>query len=92
MSHPLAFKPHADAEEYAKTLSGSIEGKNSRSCQIISLVLTVNTNSDLTPTSTVLLVGATVNSLGGEFLRVVAPYAKTIWVAGRSSERQVQGS
>lgn len=35
----------------------------------------------------VLLVGATVGSLGAEFLRVVAPYAKTVWVAGRSPER-----
>lgn len=32
----------------------------------------------------VLLVGATVKSLGGEFLRNIAPYAKTIWVAGRT--------
>lgn len=37
----------------------------------------------------VLLVGATVKSLGGEFLRVIAPYAKNIWVAGRSPERCV---
>lgn len=35
----------------------------------------------------VFLVGATINSLGGEFFRVIAPYAKNIWVAGRSKER-----
>lgn len=63
MSHPFAFKPHGEAEEYAKSLSSSIEGKN------------------------VLLVGATIKSLGAEFLRVIVPYAKTIWVAGRNKER-----
>lgn len=35
----------------------------------------------------VLLVGATVKSLGAEFLRVIAPYAKNIWVLGRTVER-----
>lgn len=28
MPHPFAFKPHAEAEQYAKSLSNSIEGKN----------------------------------------------------------------
>lgn len=35
MPHPLAFKPHAEAEEYAKNLSANIEGKNGELNQLV---------------------------------------------------------
>ncbi|KAF8303426.1 NAD(P)-binding protein [Clavulina sp. PMI_390] len=38
----------------------------------------------------ILLVGATVGSLGGEFLRVIAPYAKAIWFLSHTKARMQQ--
>ncbi|KAF8303424.1 NAD(P)-binding protein [Clavulina sp. PMI_390] len=35
----------------------------------------------------IVLVGATVGSLGGEFLRVIAPYPKAIWILSRTKAK-----
>ena len=35
----------------------------------------------------VVITGATLNSLGGEFAQVIAPYAENIWVLGRSEAK-----
>lgn len=35
----------------------------------------------------IFITGSTVGSLGGDFVKAVAPYADTIWIAGRSQER-----
>lgn len=76
------WNEHTTGEEIAKELQDNIKGKNGasfliavRRCFVEMLIIAM---------FTVLLVGATVNSLGGEFLRNIAPYAKTIWVAGRT--------
>lgn len=34
----------------------------------------------------VLITGATINSLGAEFVRVMVPLADTVWIAGRTPE------
>lgn len=78
-----AFNKDTTGEEVATFLKSEIQGKNSMPLLFFFLAAWY----DLTMNIPVLLVGATVKSLGGEFLRVVAPYAKSIWVAGRSKER-----
>lgn len=77
------FGKETTAEEVATALKGDIQGKNSECNRYPAQTISEGDRR------AVLLVGATVKSLGAEFLRVVAPYAKNIWVAGRSIERFV---
>lgn len=82
MSSP--FNKRAVAADVALALANDIKGKNSEQPSPYAYPY-----RDLSGSCGVIvfITGATVGSLGGEFVKAVAPYADTIWVAGRAPER-----